>query len=164
MMARSESLPAALARGLREAALIAGACAAVAAGSNAVRRERLPLVQKEAYPLVVPCPETHGTAEGLAASDPRLAEKGVLLVDARAGAAFQAWHAPGAMSIVYDFLDPVSDAAVQALLKSRASMVAVYGDGGEPDSGRELARELSGKGVRNVVFVRGGAKALGASP
>ncbi len=38
--------------------------------------------------------------------------------------------------------------------------MVVYGDGGDPDSGEQLARELAGKGIRNVGFVRGGAPAI----
>ena len=40
--------------------------------------------------------------------------------------------------------------------------MVVYGDGLEPDSGEELAKEIAGKGIRNVSFVQGGVKALRA--
>jgi hypothetical protein len=36
----------------------------------------------------------------------------------------------------------------------------VFGDGGNPDSGEQLAREIAGKGIRNVRFVEGGAPLL----
>jgi hypothetical protein len=41
--------------------------------------------------------------------------------------------------------------------------VVVFGDGGDPDSGEQLARELAGAGIRNVVFVAGGAPRLQAA-
>ena len=41
-----------------------------------------------------------------------------------------------------------------------ARKVIVYGDGDDPDSGRQLADAISGKGVKNVFHVRGGADAL----
>jgi hypothetical protein len=39
----------------------------------------------------------------------------------------------------------------------------VFGDGQDPDSGEQLARELAGRGIRNVRFVQGGAPALAAT-
>ena len=39
--------------------------------------------------------------------------------------------------------------------------MVVYGDGGDPDSGEQWAALLSGAGIKNVVFVKGGAPALG---
>jgi hypothetical protein len=41
--------------------------------------------------------------------------------------------------------------------------VVVVGDGEDPDSGRELARELAGKGLKNMAYVTGGAPALKAA-
>lgn len=160
MRSSNPSLFSALSRSLREAALIALGCAAVAVGANALRKDPLPIVQREPYQLFVPCPESHGAVDALEPGDPRLAQKGVLFIDARSAAAFSAWHEPGAVNLAYDFLEPVSENAVRSLLNSRASLVAVYGDGDDPDSGAELAKELSGKGVRGVAFVRGGAGAL----
>ncbi len=160
MRSSAHSLLSALSHSLREAALIALGCAAVGVGANAVRKAPLPLVQREPYQLFVACPESHGAVEGLDAVDPRLAQKSVLWVDARSAGAFAAWHAAGAVSLVYDFLAPVPENTVRSLLNSRASLVAVYGDGDDPDSGAELAKELAGKGVRAVIYVRGGADAL----
>ncbi len=64
----------------------------------------------------------------------------------------------------YDWLDPVPETVLRELARSiaasRATRVVVYGDGGRPDSGEHLGREISGRGIRNVAFVRGGAAAL----
>jgi hypothetical protein len=38
--------------------------------------------------------------------------------------------------------------------------VIVYGDGGRPDSGEYLGKEISGRGIKNVYFIRGGAPAV----
>jgi 3-mercaptopyruvate sulfurtransferase SseA len=45
------------------------------------------------------------------------------------------------------------------ITRSNAKRVIVYGDGDNPDSGREWARLLSGGGIRNVNFIDGGAPA-----
>ena len=64
----------------------------------------------------------------------------------------------------YDWLDPIPGADMQRLARaiaaSRATRVVVYGDGERPDSGEHLGREISGRGIKNVSFVRGGAPAL----
>lgn len=68
------------------------------------------------------------------------------------------------MNVPYDYLDPTPGSVIEELARriarSKAQRVYVYGDGEDPDSGEQLAREISGKGVRNVFFVRGGAPAL----
>ena len=55
-----------------------------------------------------------------------------------------------------------SDAAEVAknIARSRKHHVVVYGDGGNPDSGKHWAASLSGSGIKNVVFISGGADAL----
>ena len=98
----------------------------------------------------------------MAPDDPRLARQGVLVIDARSPAEFRAWHLPGARSVPFDYLEPIGDGALRDVASSGAPLVAVYGDGADPDSGRELAKELSARGVRAVFHVQGGAPALGA--
>ena len=49
------------------------------------------------------------------------------------------------------------------LVRTRARKVVVYGDGENPDSGQQLANVISGKGVKNVFYVKGGAPALRAA-
>ncbi len=48
----------------------------------------------------------------------------------------------------------------ELIASSRATRVVVYGDGGRPDSGEHLGKEISGRGIKNVGFVEGGAPAL----
>ena len=71
---------------------------------------------------------------------------------------------PGAINVPFDWLDPIPDARlaelVRAIAASRATRVVVYGDDERPDSGEHLGREISGRGIKNVSFVRGGAPAL----
>jgi len=150
---------------LRDAAIAVVVCAALALGVNAARARPLPLVAKEPYRILVPCPVVSGHADELAPSDPAIHSAGALLVDARAAADFKAWHVEKALSIPYDFLETVPAKSVHQVLESGASRVIVYGDGGDPDSGQELAKELAAKGIRNVAFVKGGAVALrGGAP
>ena len=68
------------------------------------------------------------------------------------------------MNVPYDYLDPTPPQVLRelarAIARSRARRVVVYGDGDRPDSGEQLAREISGHGIRNVCFIVGGAPAL----
>ncbi|MBI5542587.1 MAG: rhodanese-like domain-containing protein, partial [Deltaproteobacteria bacterium] len=116
------------------------------------------------YAIHVPCPELSGHAEPLAATDPGLGEEGALVLDARSAAEFAAWHLPRARSLPYDYLEPVAPRELGAVVSSGASRVVVYGDGADPDSGQELAKEIAARGVRNVFYVEGGAPALRARP
>ena len=158
-----DELSPALLKAARDAALVVAGCAALGLGANAVRPSgSIPLIARQPYALVVPCPVLGGEATALSPGDARLAEQGAVLVDARPKAEFEGWHLPRARSVPFDYLEPVAAAQVEALLASGATRVVVYGDGQDPDSGLELAKELSGKGLRNVFFVQGGAPALGA--
>lgn len=144
----------------RDAAIIAVASAVVALGFNAARKEGIPLVQHKEYEVLVPCPDITGEVSELDPSDPAIFDRSTLLIDARTRADFDKWHHPPAINIPYDYLEPTSEEQVRKVLASKASRVVIYGDGENPDSGRELGKELAGKGVRNVAFVRGGAPAL----
>jgi len=156
----AESLPRAL-RAL-------GACAVIALAVNAwLHPEPLPLVAEREYEVLVPCPESGGEAAPLDAADARLTSSATYVVDARAAARYSAWHLPGSRSIPYDYLEPTPPDTLcdlaQSIARSRARQVVVYGDGDAPDTGQLLAREISGHGIRNVFYVRGGAPALSAS-
>lgn len=146
---------------VRDAVLIVVGCAAFALAFNGLRPSGgIPVVQREAYDLLVPCPDINAEVDPLEPTDPRLGAERTLVVDAREAEAFAAWHHPAARSVVYDFLDPLPEEKVREIARSGAAMVAVYGDGADPDTGRELAKEIASKGIRNVYFVRGGAPAL----
>jgi len=145
---------------VRDALLVVGTCAVVSSGWNLVRPHGIPFVQKSEYQILVPCPEGSGEAPPVAASDPSIWEPRTLLVDARAPAEHQAWHPSGALPLPFDYLAPAPKAEVRRIASSGAARVVVFGDGADPDSGEQLARELAGKGIRNVSFVQGGAKPL----
>jgi hypothetical protein len=120
----------------------------------------IPLVQQSEYQILVPCPEGSGEAPALAADAPELREARTMLVDARSAAEYAQGHWPGAINLPFDYLDPAPPAEVKKIASSGAARVAVFGDGGDPDSGEQLARELAGAGIRNIFFVAGGAPAL----
>jgi rhodanese-related sulfurtransferase len=145
---------------LRDAALLTVASAVVALAFNALRTDGIALVQTSEYDILVPCAEPGGEVAELNPADPLVSDPSSLLVDARSSEAFQAWHLPPAVSIPFDYLESTSAADLKKVTASRAARVVVYGDGDDPDSGRELAKELSGKGIRNVFVVVGGAPAL----
>jgi hypothetical protein len=68
------------------------------------------------------------------------------------------------VNVAYDWLDPVPEETLSELARSiaasGATRVVVYGDGKRPDSGEHLGREISGRGIKNVFFIRGGAPAV----
>ena len=76
----------------------------------------------------------------------------------------KAWKFRDAMNIPYDYLEPIPDEDLKELTRrisrSRARRVVVYGDGKNPDCGEQAGKEISGKGIKNVYFVVGGAPAL----
>ncbi len=136
----------------------------VALAVNALRPDGLPLVATAPYQTMVPCPEPGGPVEAIPPDDPVLRSNRAFLVDARPAAEFRLGHLEGAVNLPYDWLDPVPDenlrALAEAIARSRATRVAVYGDGGRPDSGEHLGREISGRGIKNVFFITGGAPAV----
>jgi rhodanese-related sulfurtransferase len=146
---------------IRDAAIVTVACGAAALIVNAARPDGIPLVQQKDYEIYVPCPETLGHAERMGPVQfLNLEEDKVLVIDARDSEAFGAWHHPGAVNVPFDYLMPVCTVSLKEIASSGARKVIVYGDGADPDSGKELARELSGNGIRNVYWVKGGAPLL----
>ena len=148
----------------RDAVVVAAAAALVALAFNAARPHGVPLVAVAPYETLVPCPEPGG--EVTAAKPGEALAPGVrtAAIDARSAPEFGVWHLPGAVNVPYDWLDPTPEASLRELARNVAATgarrVLVYGDGGRPDSGEHLARELSGRGIKNAAFVRGGAPAL----
>lgn len=149
---------------LVEAVVVSALAATVGLGVNAVRPRGLPLLASEPYRVLVPCPEPGGPVGAVTAEDPGLITPKTFLVDARGGDDFRSGHLPGAVNLTYDWLDPVPEdeliALAERIAASGASRVVVYGDGGRPDSGEHLGREISGRGIKNVFFLRGGAPAV----
>ncbi len=144
---------------VRDALIVLAGCTVVGVGSNALRAGGIPLVQRTEYQILVPCPEG-SDAQSIPAVDPLLSDARTLLVDARAAADHQRWHPPRAMSVPFDYLEPTCPELLRQIAASRAARVVVFGDGASPDSGEHLAREIAGRGIRNVRFVEGGAPAL----
>jgi hypothetical protein len=103
----------------------------------------------------------------MAADAPLLLADDTFIVDARSKQEFDAWRLRQAVNISYDYLDPTPKETLEELAKtiarSRARRVAVYGDGDAPDTGEQLAREISGHGIKHVFFVKGGAPELRSS-
>jgi hypothetical protein len=149
---------------LKHAVLATLFAAAVSIAVNLLRSEGLPFWATKPYDILVPCPEPGGEVREMPPGDPRIVSRDTFIVDARTKEAFANWHLENAESLTYDYLDPVPDAEIVALSRaiaaSRAKRVAVYGDGLVPDTGEQLGKELSGKGIKNVFFVEGGAPAL----
>jgi hypothetical protein len=145
---------------LRDAVVAVTVAAAAGSLRNIAFGGGIPFVQHEKHEILVPCPETAGEAPAVTPLEALQAGPRTLVIDARDSAAFGAWHAPRAESIVFDYLAPTATATIRRVASSGAQAVVVYGDGSDPDSGEQLAKELSGKGIRNVKYVAGGAPAI----
>jgi hypothetical protein len=152
---------------LRDAVIAAGISFAVALLVNLVRPDAIPFIADQPYELFVPCPEPGGEVTPMAADAPALLADDTFVVDARSKQEFDAWRLRQAINISYDYLDPTPQETLQDLAetiaRSRAKRVVVYGDGATPDTGEQLAKEVSGHGIKHVFFVEGGAPELGAS-
>ncbi|MBW1881647.1 MAG: rhodanese-like domain-containing protein [Deltaproteobacteria bacterium] len=144
---------------IRDASLVVALSFAVGVGTNAVQREGIPVIAKEAYHILVPCPVEGGEVLPLRADEVRWGGTKDLVIDARPATQAAQWPTPGARNVPYDFLDPIDDATVADLVSRPVERIVVVGDGLAPDSGREMGAELSGRGVRNVHYVEGGWKA-----
>ena len=150
---------------LRDAVLITAACSLVGLLVNLFHPEKIPYIAEEEYETLVPCPEPGGEVTPLEATDPSVNAQDTFIVDARQKNEHRAWKLRDAMNIPYDYLEPIPDEVLMELIKrtqkSGARRVLVYGDGKNPDSGEQAGKEISGKGIKNVFFVIGGAPALG---
>jgi hypothetical protein len=140
------------------------ASSGVALAFNGLRPIGMPLLAPEPYQILIPCPEPGGPVVALAVSDPAVISSASYLVDSRSEAEYQQWHLAAAVHVPFDWLDPLPEARLGQLARdiaaSGATKVVVYGDGGRPDSGEFLGREISGRGIRHVHYVEGGAPAL----
>ena len=152
---------------VRDAAIVAVVSTVVALTVNTVRSEGIRLVQQEEYDILVPCPEPVGDPEVMKADDARVKDIKSLLLDVRSKEEFEKWRVEGARNQPFDWLGPPVDEEVKTVAKqvaaSRAQRVIVYGDGDDPDSGKEWAKLLSGARIKNVFYVEGGAPALNPS-
>lgn len=145
---------------VRDAVIVLLVSATIGLAVNFLRPQGIPLVQKTEYQILVPCPEASGDAPGISADDSAIAEPRTLLLDARPAADHARWHPKAAVNLPFDYLAPAPPAEVRKVASSGAARVVVFGDGADPDTGEQLARELAGAGIRNVFFVQGGAAAL----
>lgn len=151
-------------RSLLEALVVAAATATIGLAVNLVRPAGLPMVAAKPYLILVPCPEPGGPVHAMRAADPEVSSVRTFRVDARSVDEFELGHLPDTVNLPYDWLDPVPEHRLRELAEeiaaSGAVRVVVYGDGGQPDSGEYLGREISGRGINNVFFVSGGALAV----
>jgi len=157
---RQTSSPMTWRRIIWDALIVALVFSVLALLVNALRGDGIPLVADKEYQILVPCPEPLGEVEPMSPDAPEITDKGSIVVDARYEDEYEEWHLPGAVNIPFDYLEPVPKQRVVELIRTKAQRIVVYGDGDDPDSGRELGRELSGRGARNVFFIEGGVPAL----
>ena len=150
---------------VRESLIVVLIPAAVGLPVNAfLNPNGIPIIAEQAYEVLVPCPEPGGRVSPVSADESLTNRERVFWMDARSSEEFRQWHHPQAENVTYDYLDPTPDTVIEELARgiarSKAQRVFVYGDGDDPDTGEQLAREISGKGIRNVFFIEGGARTL----
>ncbi|MBN1833772.1 MAG: rhodanese-like domain-containing protein [Deltaproteobacteria bacterium] len=151
---------------IRDALLVLIIATTIALVSNAFREDGIPLVAEEEYTILVPCPESMGEAIAINPDDPLIKDPDSLIIDVRSLKEYDEWHLSQALNQPYDWLaeqDEVDRKAAEvakSIARSGKHHVVVYGDGGNPDSGKHWAASLSGSGIKNVVYISGGADAL----
>ena len=151
---------------VRDAFLVFIIATILAVVSNAFRENGIPLVAREEFEIFVPCPDYRGEATAIKADDSLIRDPTSQLIDARSQEEYDEWHLPQALNQPFDWLaeqDEVDRQAAEvakSIARSGKQHVIIYGDGGNPDSGEHWAALLSGSGIKNVVFVSGGADAL----
>jgi hypothetical protein len=150
----------------RDAVYIVLVAAALAFSTNALRSNKLPLVAKTGFDILVPCPEPLGSAEAILASDRRILDEKSLLIDVRSSDEYKAWHLRFAISIPFDWLAEQeqitreTQVVARSVARSAKHAVVVYGDGSDPDPGKQWAALLNAAGIRSVTYVAGGSVAL----
>jgi hypothetical protein len=151
----------------REAVLVAAVSSLVGIAIDLIHPRGIPLVARQEYAILVPCPEPGGEVTSVEVDAPVLHHESTFIVDARSEEQHRAWRFRQAVVVPYDYLYPTPEKTIRQLAKtvtrSRAHRVVVYGDGERPDSGEQLGKELSGHGIKNVHYVLGGAPALQAA-
>ncbi len=124
----------------------------------------LKFIADEPYQTMVPCPVPGGNTTPIDPGDARLFSPDSFIIDARDNGDFAKWHFTKAMNVPFDYLDPTPDKVLEKVAEkaaaSGAKRVVVYGDGDDPDTGEQLAKEISGRGIKNVFFVKGGAPSI----
>ncbi len=151
---------------IRDALLVLIIAATLALVSNAFREDGIPLIAKGEYNILVPCPESMGEATAINSDDPLIVDPASLLIDVRSRKEYDEWHLPQALNQPYNWLaeqDEVDQKAAEVaknIARSRKHHVVVYGDGENPDAGEYWAASLSQSGIKNVVYISGGANAF----
>jgi rhodanese-related sulfurtransferase len=148
---------------IRDAIIITIACTALALTVNTVRRDGIAFIQRDPYEIVVPCPVTAGNIKAVDAASLKNSEGDKLVIDARSPTDYKRWHITGAINVPFDYLEPTDPKIIRKIASSNAKEVVIYGDGNNPDSGEQLAKEIAGKGIRNVAYIAGGSKNIEGS-
>jgi rhodanese-related sulfurtransferase len=143
---------------LRDAIIVTIACTGIASTVNAVRRDGIAFIRRNPYEIIVPCPVTTGEIKAVNAADLKNYKEDRLVIDARSRSDYKRWHIAEAMNVPFDYLEPTDPKIVHKIASSNAKEVVIYGDGNNPDSGEQLAKEIAGKGIRNVAYIAGGSK------
>ncbi len=127
---------------------------------NFVHPHRIPFVAERPYEIYVPCPDTTGSIKELDKNEFISLSKDSVIIDARSREEYEKWHFEDAINIEYDYLSPICPLKIKEVISMKRKYVIVYGDGEEPDSGKELAKEIATKGLKNVHYLKGGIKEL----
>jgi len=127
---------------------------------NYFRLNGIQWIRQEPYNIFVPCPESMGEVVEYKLKDILNEPQRYHIIDARPKNEYVNQHYIGSINIPFDYLVPIPSSCLKRLAKIKGKKIAVYGDGLDPDSGKELALEISGKGIKNVGYVYGGIKKI----
>ncbi len=145
-----------------EAVVIAVIASSVAIIVIFFHPEPIPLIARQKYLTIVPCPVSGGSVKPAAVED--LKKHKVYIIDARYKDEFVNWHYKNAKLMTYDYLDPIPEKKLKKLAQDIAETgsksVIVYGDGDNPDTGELLAKDISGQGIKHVYYLKGGIGSL----
>jgi len=145
---------------LRNSFIIFCIISIVAIFTNFIHPHRIPFIAEKPYEIFVPCPDSTGEIKEIGYDDFMRLIKESIIIDARGKEEYEHWHFNGAINIEYDYLSPVCPMKIKEIISMRRKLVLIYGDGEEPDSGKELAKELATRGIKNVYFLKNGVKEL----
>jgi hypothetical protein len=148
----------------RDAVIVTLVSGLIGLAANLVHPKAIPFLAREDYQILVPCPEPGGEVSPLEPGNSDLQRDDSFVIDARDSDIFATWHFKGAISVPFDYLDPTPEETIKRvadeIARMKARRVVVYGDGDTPDTGEQLGKEISGHGIKNVFFLKGGAPAL----
>jgi rhodanese-related sulfurtransferase len=136
---------------IARSALIVVASSLVGLGYNAVRADSLDLVAESDYEIYEECPEGEEVAEPIHLDELKENPDYFFLVDSRTPDEYEQGHAPGAFSVPYDPLFPVSEEEIDSVRTAAGDRTIVVV--GDSLTAKLLANDLLNQGISFVQYL-----------